>query len=120
MVGHKCKTVAPVSLAGRVGRRAKHSEQPESGALSETEVIPPYKILLHNDDVTPMDFVVETLKRFFIPDHKLAVDVTMAAHREGLALVAVMALEHAEFKVQTAHNHARANGFPLTFTIERG
>lgn len=91
----------------------------DSATVSETEVVPPYKIMLHNDDVTPMDFVVDTLKRFFITDQKLAADIMLAAHREGMALVAVMPLEHAEFKVQTAHNHARANGFPLTFSIEK-
>lgn len=87
-------------------------------ALEEFSVIPPYRVLLHNDEVTPMDFVVETLQRFFLPEHARAVEVMAAAHDKGVAVVAIMPLEHAEFKVDQAHGHARANGFPLTFSIE--
>lgn len=96
------------------------SPKPQFSSMAETEVVPPYKVMLHNDDVTPMDFVVDTLERFFIQDHRLAMDIMMAAHRDGIALVAVMPLEHAEFKVTAAHSRARAIGFPLTFTIEQG
>ncbi|MBI5177884.1 MAG: ATP-dependent Clp protease adaptor ClpS [Nitrospinae bacterium] len=94
--------------------------QDKPSAVAETEVVPPYRVILHNDDTTPMDFVVDTLVRHFIPDHNRAVDVMMEAHREGRALAAVLPLEHAEFKVSQAHERARANGFPLTFTIEPG
>jgi ATP-dependent Clp protease adaptor protein ClpS len=105
-----------VSMAGP--RTGKHDAETEKRAVPDAEVVPPYKVVLHNDDATPMDFVVDTLKRFFIPDHGAALVIMRAAHREGRALVAVMPLEHAEFKVQSAHDHARANGFPLTFSIE--
>ncbi|MBI3580750.1 MAG: ATP-dependent Clp protease adaptor ClpS [Nitrospinae bacterium] len=105
-----------VSVAGP--RAGKHGAKTEKLAVPEAEVVPPYKVVLHNDDVTPMDFVVDALKRFFIPDHDAALEIMRAAHREGSALVAVMPLEHAEFQVQSAHNYARANGFPLTFSIE--
>ena len=101
-------------------KRGKDSGQTETASAPETDVVPPYKVFLHNDDVTPMDFVVDTIKRFFIPDHNAAVEIMWTAHREGSALVAVMPLEHAEFKVQSAHKRARANGFPLTFSIEPG
>ena len=80
--------------------------------------IPEHKILLHNDDITPMDFVMQTLSRFFQMDEARAREVMMKAHHDGIAVVAVMPLERAEFKVERAHSYARDHGFPLTFTIE--
>jgi ATP-dependent Clp protease adaptor protein ClpS len=74
--------------------------------------------MLHNDDVTPMDFVVDTLLRFFISERNLAMEIMLRAHNDGMAFVAVMPLEYAETKVQAAHSRARAHGFPLTFSIE--
>ncbi len=103
-------------MAGREeGARPSAAEE----TLGEVSVIPPYRVLLHNDDVTPMDYVVESLLRFFLNDQKRAVEVMMAAHHQGTALVAIMPLEYAEFKVQQAHDHARTAGFPLTYSIER-
>lgn len=100
------------------GPDPKTRPAPADEALAEFSVIPPYKVLLHNDEITPMDFVVETLQRFFLPDRERAMDVMATAHNQGVAVVAIMPLEHAEFKVEQAHDHARANGFPLTFSIE--
>ncbi len=104
------------------GKRKEESrpEKPEEASSALAEVLPPYNVILHDDNQTPMDFVVETLVRFFIPDRSHAVEVMHAAHQNGMALVAVMALERAEFKVEQAHGHARSHGFPLTFTIEPG
>lgn len=100
------------------GPEPKTGPSPADEALAEFSVIPPYKVLLHNDEITPMDFVVETLLRFFLQDHARAMEVMTAAHNQGVSVVAIMPLEHAEFKVEQAHGHARANGFPLTFSIE--
>jgi len=94
--------------------------KPEESTVSEMEVVPPHRVMLHNDDVTPMDFVVEVLVSLFIPDRNKALEVMWAAHREKMALVGVMPLERAEFRVERAHERARANGYPLTFTIEPG
>jgi ATP-dependent Clp protease adaptor protein ClpS len=92
--------------------------KPEESTVAQTETVPPYKVILHNDPITPMDFVVETLTRFFVPDREAAVRLMHAAHMDGIALVGIMPLERAEFKVQMAHEYARANGFPLTFSVE--
>jgi ATP-dependent Clp protease adaptor protein ClpS len=77
-----------------------------------------YKVLVHNDDVTPYDFVIVVLVRFFklLPDD--AQHVTWTAHNTGLALVAVLPLSVARKRVGRAHFAASLEGYPLTFTIE--
>jgi len=85
---------------------------------TETQLEPPYKVLLHNDDVTPYDFVVNVLRTVFGFSLPKAVVVTQAAHFKGIALVGVYPQEDAKYKVGQAHGLARAEGFPLTLTIE--
>jgi ATP-dependent Clp protease adaptor protein ClpS len=80
--------------------------------------VPRYRVLIHNDPVTPMDFVVDVLTSIFkkvLPD---AYTIMMEAHNRDVALVDVMGLEEAEFRVEQAHALARTAKFPLTFTIE--
>jgi ATP-dependent Clp protease adaptor protein ClpS len=100
----------------------KEQEKPASitqeEANEKTSLVPMYRVLLHNDEVTPMDFVVTTLLRFFISDTERAKEVMMSAHNDGLATAAVMPLERAEFKVMRAHNFIQAQNRQLTFTIE--
>jgi len=96
--------------------------KPSETALEKTgqkaALMPMYRVILHNDDETPMEFVVFALRRFFISDKNNAEAIMTEAHNEGRAMVAVMPLERAEFKVSRAHEYARANGFPLTLSIE--
>lgn len=96
----------------------KPSETVLEGTGQKGAVVPMYKVILHNDDATPMEFVVFALMRFFISDRNSAEAIMTEAHKEGRAMVAVMPFERAEFKVSRAHGYARANGFPLTFSIE--
>ena len=98
-------------------------QEKESGLVQEeanekTSLLPMYRVVLHNDDVTPMDFVVTVLLRFFISDTDRAKEVMMAAHNEGRATAAIMPLERAEFKVMRAHAFIQAHNQQLTFTIE--
>jgi len=81
-------------------------------------VAPRYKILIHNDSVTPMDFVVDILTSIFKKDFPGATSIMLEAHNSGVALVDVMGLEEAEFRVEQAHGIARTAKFPLTFSIE--
>lgn len=86
---------------------------------TQVQLDPPTKVLLHNDDVTPYDFVVEVMQSVFGLAWPQAVAVTQAAHVRGIALVGVYPLEEAKYKVGQAHGLARAEGFPLTLTIEQ-
>ncbi len=65
-----------------------------------------------------MDFVVRTLTTVHRLGIEDAIEVMLEAHRSEVALVRVLGLEEAEFRVQRSHSIARSRGFPLTFSIE--
>ena len=76
------------------------------------------KVLIHNDDVTPMDFVVIILQRIFQLSPLEAEHVMITAHFNGLALVATLPMSEAKKRVGKAHFAAQLEGYPLMFTIE--
>lgn len=84
----------------------------------EEQLEPPYRVLIHNDDVTPYDFVVLVLQRFFGLSALEAEHVTFVAHHSGIAYVTTLPKSEAEKRVGEAHFAASLEGFPLTFTIE--
>jgi len=95
----------------------------ESGVLTKTrpktQRPPLYKVMLLNDDYTPMEFVVHVLERFFGVNHIQAVEIMMTVHRKGLAVVGVFSFEIAETKVTQVMDYARRNQHPLQCTMER-
>lgn len=76
------------------------------------------RVLIHNDEVTPMDFVVIILQRIFQLSPLEAEHVMVTAHFNGLALVAMLPLSEAKIRVGKAHFAAQLEGYPLMFTIE--
>jgi len=78
-----------------------------------------YKVLLLNDDYTPMEFVVYVLERFFNMDHARAVDLMLTVHNRGVAVVGVYPFEVAETKVTQVMDCARSNQHPLQCTMEK-
>lgn len=84
----------------------------------QEEKEPPYKVLIHNDQVTPYEFVVTILIRIFQLTPMIAEHITYLAHTKGVALVTVLPKSEAQRRVGKAHFAARLEGFPLTFTIE--
>ena len=86
--------------------------------VAKTELEPPYRILIHNDDVTPFDFVIAVLRGIFELSGREAVAVTTRAHVTGMAYVMTLAYEEAKYRVGKAHSLARSAGYPLTFSIE--
>ena len=86
--------------------------------MDETELEKPFRVIIHNDDVTPMDFVIAVLIAIFELTTDQAVDVTFEAHHSGLALVAVLPYNEAHQKVYAAQTAARQYGYPLSFTLE--
>lgn len=85
---------------------------------SETALDPPYRVLIHNDDITPMDFVVLVLRAVFHLSSREAQAVMLEAHFGGMAHVTTLGHEEAKYRVGRAHGMARTAGYPLTFTIE--
>lgn len=94
-------------------------EKTYSETETEESLAPLYWVVMHNDPVTTMDFVVDMLMRVFGFGLAKAEDVMLRIHNNGLEKIELMPLERAEFKVNMVHKAARANGFPLTCTIER-
>lgn len=87
--------------------------------LEKEEALEPlYRVLIHNDDVTPYDFVVLVLQKFFQLTPMEAEHVTFVAHMSGLAYVTTLPLKEAEKRVGRAHFAASLEGYPLLFTIE--
>lgn len=85
----------------------------------ETRLSPRYRVLIHNDDVTPMDFVVRVLGQIFHLGMARSMQVMLEAHLKGVAHVVTEPLETAEFHVDQARSLSRARQFPLTFSVER-
>ena len=88
------------------------------GTQVEDRLVPLYWVIMHNDPKTTMDFVVMILMRMFGHDADEAERLMLEIHNTGLSRVALMPLERAEFKVEQVHSAARAQGFPLTCTME--
>ncbi|MCR4422335.1 MAG: ATP-dependent Clp protease adaptor ClpS [Spirochaetales bacterium] len=80
---------------------------------------PQYKVIMHNDDVTTMDFVVAILKMVFQKSHEEAVDLMLTIHNNGSAVVGIYSYDIAISKINKTHQLARANGFPLRCTYDK-
>ena len=78
-----------------------------------------YKVLLLNDDYTPMDFVILVLQRFFHKDHQEAVEIMMHVHNKGIGVCGVYTYEVAETKVAQVMSFAGEHEHPLQCTTER-
>lgn len=85
-----------------------------------TDVEPPrnFKVIYLNDEITTMDFVVQTLMEIFDHDFESASNITQKVHEEGSAVVGVYPFEIAEHKGVEVTVMARANGYPLEVKIE--
>ncbi|MGG7644853.1 ATP-dependent Clp protease adapter ClpS [Rhodovulum sp. YNF3179] len=88
-------------------------------AKPKTQRPPLYKVLLLNDDYTPMEFVVHVLERFFGLSHSQAVEIMLTVHKKGVAVVGVFSYEVAETKVAQVMDFARRNQHPLQCTMEK-
>jgi ATP-dependent Clp protease adaptor protein ClpS len=80
---------------------------------------PMYKVLLNNDDYTPMDFVVDVLIRFFNLDGEAAQQIMLTVHYEGRAVCGIYTAEIAETKVMQVSSYAKQHQHPLMCTMEQ-
>lgn len=86
---------------------------------SETQEPPMYKVLLHNDDYTTMDFVVMILEKVFKKDTGEATRIMLNVHNQGLGVAGVYTREIGETKAAIVHDLARKNQFPLKCSLEK-
>lgn len=87
---------------------------------SETKLEKPklFKVLLHNDDFTTMDFVIFILKHVFLKGDIEAISIMLKVHNDGIGIAGVYPYEIANMKAEKAMNLSKAHEFPLLCTIE--
>jgi len=90
----------------------------EPAVRTENKVPRKYKVVLLNDDYTPMDFVVEVLKHFFHLSEEAAVQVMLQVHIQGKGVCGVFTRDIAETKVALVNDYARLNEHPLLSGME--
>ncbi len=84
----------------------------------KTKRPPKYKVILLNDDYTPMDFVVMVLEQIFRRSHEEALNVMLEVHQKGAGLAGVYTRDVAETKVDLVTEYARINEYPLSCALE--
>jgi ATP-dependent Clp protease adaptor protein ClpS len=94
-------------------------EQVGAQTRDQTREPPMYRVLLHNDDYTTMEFVVEILMYVFNKSPESAAKIMMNVHQKGVGVCGVYTHEVAETKVNAVHNLARESGFPLRCSMEQ-
>jgi len=80
---------------------------------------PMYRVYLMNDDYTPMDFVVDILMTVFRQSQEKAAEIMLHVHHQGKGLCGIYTYEVAETKVDTVHELAEENGYPLRSVMEK-
>ena len=96
---------------GQVGLATKTRAKPKKPSQ--------FKVLMLNDDYTPMEFVVIVLKRFFHMDMEQATRVMLHVHQKGVGVCGIFPYEIAETKVNQVMDFARQNQHPLQCTLEK-
>ena len=90
----------------------------DTDVMDETQEPPNYKVLLHNDDYTPMDFVILVLKKFFSKDETAAYQIMLDVHQKGIGVAGIYSFEVAETKVMHVNQFAKTNEHPLKSSYE--
>jgi ATP-dependent Clp protease adaptor protein ClpS len=87
---------------------------------SETKLEKPklYKVILHNDDFTTMDFVVFILTHVFLRSEPEAFTIMLQVHNEGIGIAGIYSFEIANMKAEKAMNLSKAHEYPLLCTVE--
>jgi ATP-dependent Clp protease adaptor protein ClpS len=92
--------------------------EPREETLDRTRLAPQWKVILHNDDVTTVEFVVQLLRTLFHKPADEAVRLTWEVHESGSALITVTTFERAELYCEQVKSLARPRGFPLVASME--
>ena len=105
------------------GEGGDDATRPQHGlvlkARPKTQKPSMYKVLLLNDDYTPMEFVVHVLENIFKKTHQEATEIMLHIHRRGVGICGVFTYEIAETKVAQVMDFARTNEQPLQCTMEK-
>lgn len=111
------------AIVGMADKREPGTGAPGVGVATRTRAKAKkpsmYKVLMLNDDYTPMEFVVMVLQRFFGMDIEAATRVMLHVHQQGVGVCGVFTYEVAETKVNQVMDAARASQHPLQCTLEK-
>ncbi len=120
IIGGRAASSARIGMSDN-GKRGE--EGPGTGvvvkAKPKTKKPSMYKVLMLNDDYTPMEFVVHTLERFFNKNRQEATRIMLHVHRRGVGICGVYTYEVAETKVTQVMDFARQHQHPLQCTLEK-
>ncbi|MDP7320207.1 MAG: ATP-dependent Clp protease adapter ClpS [Bacteriovoracaceae bacterium] len=96
------------------------SEDPGIAVADKTELKQPkmYKVLLHNDDYTTMEFVIHVLMKFFSKNYDEAHGIMLKVHHDGVGLCGIYTFEVAESKSAKVNRYSRGKGHPLKSSVE--
>lgn len=109
----------PAMMATRKGDDDGSNLGVATRTRTRTKKPSPYKVLMLNDDYTPMEFVVLVLQRFFKMDMEEATRVMLHVHQRGVGICGIFSYEVAETKVNQVMDFARENQHPLQCTLEK-
>ena len=112
-----------IRLTFNQDRSGEHEDDSFGVAIQESKPAlqkpPMYKVILLNDDYTPMDFVVEVLEVFFNLNRELATKIMLTVHTEGRAVCGLYTRDIAETKAMQVNQYARESQHPLLCEIEK-
>lgn len=111
------------SIGGDEGDNEGSDQEREGDVATATakpklERPPMYKVILMNDDYTPMEFVVHILEQFFAMNREKATQIMLTVHTEGAATVGIFPRDIAETKSESVNLYSQENDHPLISTIE--
>jgi ATP-dependent Clp protease adaptor protein ClpS len=112
-----------IRMQGEDGPSDDEEQERDSGvavapAKPELKRPPMYKVILLNDDYTPMEFVVHILERFFSMEREKATQIMLKVHTEGSAVVGIFPRDIAETKSEQVNLYSQENNHPLMSTVE--
>jgi ATP-dependent Clp protease adaptor protein ClpS len=116
---HRDRINARVGDGDDGGGRSRDQAVRERRTRTKLERPPLFKVILLNDDYTPMEFVVELLKAVFHKPHAEATRIMLHVHQNGMGVAGIYPFETAETKVRTVEELARANQYPLKCVMEK-
>jgi ATP-dependent Clp protease adaptor protein ClpS len=121
--GERTPPARPTARTDMSDNGKRGEEGPGTGVIvkakPKTKKPSMYKVLMLNDDYTPMEFVVHTLERFFAKSRQEATRIMLHVHRRGVGICGVYTFEVAETKVTQVMDFARQHQHPLQCTLEK-
>lgn len=111
-----------VTLIAQIQNHVTHNMEQQQTSVKEREDIKlkeprRYKVIIHNDDFTTMEFVVNVLTTVFYKSHPEAETLMLSVHKTGSAVVGIYSYDIAKSKINKATTMARNEGYPLRLTL---